>query len=332
VPPDRRPARRKRLLDLLDNEALDGLIVSHLPNVRYLTGFTGTAGVALVLRQETVFLSDFRYREQAEAEVADHARVEIAPDALWKRMWQVISEYPAVETRGFEASTMSVAEAERMRSEGSGCEVRPTAGLVERLRERKDPEEVAAIREAGRLACEAFEATLSAVRVGQRELDIALRLERELRVRGSEWHPFPTIIASGPRSALPHARTSTRETQTGDWLLLDFGAQVDGYCADVTRTVVLGCKPDERQRTVYDLVHQAQLTARSGIRAEMTGREADSLARTPIAERGFGDAFGHSLGHGLGLEVHEAPRLSKSNESPLPAGAVVTVEPGIYIP
>lgn len=332
MPPDRRPARRERLLDLLDNEALDGLIVSHLPNVRYLTGFTGTAGIALVLRQETVFLSDFRYREQAEAEVAGHARVEIAADNLWKRMWQVSSEYAAVEALGFEAATMSVSEAERMRGEGSGREVRATAGLVERLRQRKDPDEVAAIREAARLAGEALEATLGAVRAGQRELDIALRLEQELRVRGSEWHPFPTIVASGARSALPHAGTSIRETEAGDWLLLDFGAQVDGYCADITRTVVLGCKPDERQRTVYELVRQAQLAARRGITAEMTGREADSLARAPIEERGFGDAFGHSLGHGLGLEVHEAPRLSKSNESRLPAGAVVTIEPGIYIP
>ena len=160
---------------------------------------------------------------------------------------------------------------------------------------------------------------------------IGARLESALRCRGSEWHPFPTIVASGPRSALPHARTSARQVSTGELLLIDFGAQLDGYCSDLTRTVVLG-KVDERQRTVYELVEAAQRRARDGIQAGQTGREADALARDPITQRGFGEAFGHSLGHGLGLEVHEAPRLSPTAEAPLPVGAVVTIEPGIYLP
>src|SRR6267142_520786 len=149
---------------------------------------------------------------------------------------------------------------------------------------------------------------------------------------GSEGHPFATIVASGPRSALPHARSSRRAVAAGEWLLLDFGAQVDGYCADITRTVVVGARATERQRVLYGLVYEAQQRARGGVRAGMTGRDADALARDPITARGFGEAFGHSLGHGLGLEVHEAPRLSKTNPSPLPAGAVVTIEPGVYLP
>jgi len=164
------------------------------------------------------------------------------------------------------------------------------------------------------------------------ELAIAGVLEGALRRLGSEGHPFATIVASGPRSALPHARSSRRTVAAGEWLLLDFGAQVDGYCADITRTVVVGARATERQRVLYELVREAQQRARAGVRAGMSGRDADGLAREPIAARGFGEAFGHSLGHGLGLEVHEAPRLSKTNAEPLPAGAVVTIEPGVYLP
>ena len=170
------------------------------------------------------------------------------------------------------------------------------------------------------------------MRAGQTELEIAGLLEGALRRRGSEAHPFATIVASGPRSALPHAQTSRRAVAVGEWLLLDFGAVVDGYCADLTRTVVVGARADDRQRTIYDLVREAQRRAINSTTAGMTGREADALARGVIEARGFGDAFGHSLGHGLGLEVHEAPRLSRTNEQPLPVHAVVTVEPGAYFP
>lgn len=331
MPRDLRAARRAALLEQLDSEALDGLIVSHLPNVRYLTGFTGSAGVAVVLRRETVFLSDFRYAEQAGREVGDVARVEIASDHVWERMWEVLGQYAGVSVVGFEADAVTVSELGRIEANGKRPKLSATSGLVERLRERKDREEVAAIRDAARLAGEALEATLETIRVGRREVDVAARLERELRVRGSEWHPFPTIVASGARSALPHASTGEREIREGDLLLLDFGARVDGYCADVTRTVVVGRAPDERQRAVYELVWEAQLAAREGIRAGMTGKEADALGRTMIEARGFGGQFGHSLGHGLGLEVHEAPRLSRFNDTELPEGAVVTVEPGIYL-
>jgi len=181
------------------------------------------------------------------------------------------------------------------------------------------------------LAGEALAGTLRHVRPGLTELEIAGLLEGALRRLGSEGHPFPTIVASGPRTALPHARSSRRTVAAGDWLLLDFGAQVDGYCADITRTVVVGARATERQRSLYALVEEAQRRARAGVRAGMAGREADALARDLIAARGFGDAFGHSLGHGIGLEVHEAPRLAKTNADLLPVGAVVTIEPGVYL-
>jgi Xaa-Pro aminopeptidase len=196
----------------------------------------------------------------------------------------------------------------------------------------KAPLEVQAIRRAAELAQEALAEVLPTIAVGQSELAIAARLEAALRVRGSEWHPFPTIIAAGPRSALPHARSTDRVVGQGDLLLLDFGAQVDGYCADLTRMAVVGAPADSRQRDVHAVVQMAQERAISGVRAGMTGREADALARDVIAARGFGEMFGHSLGHGLGLEVHEGPRLSPTADGILPLHAVVTIEPGVYLP
>jgi len=329
---DARAARRDSLIEVLDSEGIDALIVSHVPNIRYLTGFTGSAGAVVVLRQETVFLSDFRYRTQAEQEVGEAARIEIVTSDMWSKVKAVLGEYAGLKRVGFEAHVVTVRQARELERGGVAGSLVPVALLIEKLRASKDPDEVESIRAAATLATEALEETLQSVKPGQRELDVASRLESELRSRGSEWHPFPTIVVSGPRTALPHARSGGREIKAGEFLLLDFGAQVDGYCADITRTVIVGGRADERQRMVYDLVCDAQKRAVSQIKAGMTGREADALGRLPIEERGFGDAFGHSLGHGLGLEVHEDPRVSKSNDDVLPVNSVVTIEPGVYIP
>ena len=331
--PDRRADRQEAARAAFagpDTPGLDALLVTHLPNIRYLTGFTGTAALLLLTRDRSVLVSDFRYESQAAQEVGNSATVEIDRHSVWDRLGRVLGA-SAVATLGVEATTLTLRDAERL---GAMPRLRvvPTSGIVERLRVIKGPEEVAAIRAAAELAQEALAEVLPAIRVGDSELEIAARLEAALRRRGSEWHPFQTIVASGPRSALPHARTSTRAVAAGEWLLLDFGAQVDGYCADLTRTVIVGARADARQRAVYDTVRSAQSRALAGIEAGMTGRDADALARDLIAARGFGDAFGHSLGHGLGLEVHEAPRLSATAPDPLPAHAVVTIEPGIYLP
>jgi Xaa-Pro aminopeptidase len=256
--------------------------------------------------------------------------VEVDQKSVWDRLGRLLAAAPA-GALGIESQAITVRDAERVAGLTRSRLV-PTSDLVEQLRAVKSPEEVAAIRAAATLAQEALAEVLPGVRAGQTEREVAAALEAALRRRGSEWHPFPTIVASGPRAALPHAGTSARLVAAGEWLLLDFGAQVDGYCADLTRTVVVGARADERQRTVYDLVRTAQQRALEHLRAGMTGREGDALAREVIAARGFGDAFGHSLGHGLGLEVHEAPRLAPTAEAPLPLHAVVTVEPGIYLP
>jgi Xaa-Pro aminopeptidase len=311
-------------------EGLDALLVTHLPNIRYLTGFTGSAGLLLVRAADAVLITDFRYATQAPQEAGTAASVEIDPSSVWQRLTRLLSAAP-LPLLGIEAHALTVRDAERVREATKG-RVQPTADLVERLRARKDPGEVAAIRAAASLAQDALAEVLPAVRPGRTEREIGAALEAALRRRGSEWHPFPTIVASGPRAALPHARTSARPVGRGEWLLLDFGAQVDGYCADLTRTVLVGARADDRQRAVYELVRSAQERALTNLRPEMSGRDADALARDVISARGFGDAFGHSLGHGLGLEVHEAPRLAPTADVPLPAHAVVTVEPGIYLP
>lgn len=326
---DHRAARQAALREQLDRRGVTALLVTHLPNIRWLTGFTGSAGIAVALPDRVVLITDFRYGVQAPQEAGAAAEVMIERQSVWSRVQRVLVDSDPAQV-GFEAQVLSVRDAERLRAM-VGATTIPTSDLIEGLRQVKDAGEVAAIRAAATLALEALAEVLPTVRVGERELDVAARLEMALRVRGSEWHPFETIVASGPRSALPHARTSSRELMRGEFLLVDFGARVDGYCADLTRTVTLG-PADERQRTVYELVREAQHRAREQLRGGMTGREADTLAREVIAARGFGDAFGHSLGHGLGLEVHEAPRLAATAEAPVPTGAVVTVEPGIYLP
>ncbi len=324
-------ARLGNLRLQITGAGLNGLLVTHLPNIRYLTGFSGSSGILLVLEHDAILYTDFRYQVQAPVEVEAVARVEIVSSDSWARVWEHLKETPGVEVVGFEGHVTTVAAARRFEDTGTGIRFEPVQDLVERLRVRKDDTEVEAIREAARISSEALAAVLEAVRPGLTEREVAGMLEQALRRAGSDWFAFPTIVASGPRSALPHAETGDREIGRGDLLLLDFGARVDGYCADLTRTVVVGVA-DERQAAVYELVRDAQRHARENLRAGMRAADGDALARSLIDARGFADAFGHSLGHGLGLEVHEAPALSRANGEPLPEGAVVTVEPGIYIP
>jgi Xaa-Pro aminopeptidase len=232
---------------------------------------------------------------------------------------------------GFESAHLLHRDFQRLLSDGTRWQWRPQLNLVEDLRESKDADEVALIVEAGAIATNALTRTLPSVHAGMTELEIAGVLEKALRDEGSEEAPFPPIVASGPRSALPHAKASARVVNRGEFLLIDFGAQHGGYCSDVTRTFVLG-EPTPEQRDVYAIVRDANHIAAHSIRVGMTGAAADGLARSYIERCGYGEAFGHSLGHGLGLEVHEAPRLARTAESALRAGSVVTIEPGIYRP
>ena len=328
---DSRARRLSALADGLTAAHVDGLLVTSLPNIRYLTGFSGSSALLFVAGRDVILITDFRYQTQIVDEVGSLARVSIESQSLWAGLWHQLATLPHLEVIGFESSHVLHRDFQRLLEAGGRWQWRPMIDLVETLRERKDPGELALIEDANGMAVRALAKTLAGVRVGMSELEVAGTLEHALRDEGSENFPFASIVASGPRAALPHAHSSSRRIESGDFLLLDFGAETGGYCSDVTRTVVVG-KASQEQRDVYNVVRAANENAATRVRAGMTGRDADAIARDYIEQRGFGDLFGHSLGHGIGLEVHEAPRLSKTAEGVLVEGAVVTIEPGIYRP
>lgn len=308
---------------------VDALLVLSIPNVRYLTGFTGSSAILLVTPVDLQLVTDFRYETQVAAEVGEFARIRIEQSSLWTGLWALLQATSNIGVIGFESAHIIHRDFQRLLTDGTKWQWRPQIGLVEALREIKDAGEVALIRKAGSIATRALAQTLKSVRAGLSELQIAGILEKALRDEGSEEAPFSPIVASGMRAALPHARPSQKIVERGEFLLLDFGAQCGGYCSDLTRTVVVGSASRE-QRDIYEIVKGANAEAAGRVRAGMSGQDADALARRYIEERGYGEAFGHSLGHGLGLEVHEAPRLARTIEAPLGDGSVVTIEPGIY--
>jgi len=326
---DRRADRLAALTSALTANHLDGLLLSGLPNIRYLTGFSGSNALALVTPKQVYLITDFRYKTQLADEVGHHASVVIEPQSLWTGLWRVMGSLPQMDVAGFESAHLLHRDFQRLLDAGARWQWRPTTDLVETLRERKDAGELALITAAAAVADRALGRTLPQLAAGMTELQIAGILEKMLRDEGSEGFPFPSIVASGARAALPHARSSRKVVERGELLLLDFGAEVGGYCADITRTVVIGTATGE-QREIYAIVREANELASSGVRAGMRGRDADAIARSYIERQGYGEAFGHSLGHGLGLEVHEAPRLARTADAPLVPNSVVTIEPGIY--
>ncbi len=326
--------RLARLRASLAQSELDALLVSALPNIRYLTGFTGSNGLVLVTADEAVLVTDFRYAVQVKLELAHEVRVVIEQSSLWTRLWTELKSLPKVEVLAFETAHTTHQDAARYVAgvgEGGAWHWRPALNLVEVLRESKDDSELAHIRAAVSIAEHALAKTLPKVRAGMTELAVAGLLEYEMRLAGSERTAFETIVAAGARSALPHARASAQVIANGDLLLIDFGATSGGYVSDITRTFVLGRAADEKQLEVHTVVREANASASALVRAGMRGRDADGLARDYIHRRGYGAAFGHSTGHGIGLEIHESPRLAKTAEAPLPTGSVVTIEPGIYL-
>ena len=324
-------ARQAALVEQLIRSNLDGLLVSSLANIRYLTGFSGSNALLFLTPTESWFITDFRYEAQVATEVVGASRVLIETSSLWRGLWEQLGARPGTAAYGFESAHLIHRDFQRLMEDGTRWTWRPTTDLVEDLRARKEPREVDSIRLAGVIATSALEQTLGQISAGMTENEVAGVLERCLRDAGSDGFPFGTMAASGPRSALPHARAGSRAIAPGDFVLLDFGAVFQGYCADVTRTVVVG-RASERQREVYEAVKEANERARTLIAPGMTGQQADAIARDALTARGFGEAFGHGLGHGLGIEVHEAPRLSRVAEGSLPVGAVVTIEPGVYLP
>jgi Xaa-Pro aminopeptidase len=306
----------------------EGLLLLKPENRRYVTGFTGSAGLALVTLADIILAVDFRYEEQAAAEAPECTVVRGGRDPLAALAAAMKDRMP--RSIGFEAEFVPYAQVERLREKLAPAELVPL-NTIDRLRWVKDAAEVAAIARAVEIADAAYFHILETLRSGCSERAAALELEMFMRKAGAERLAFDTVLASGPRSALPHGRASDRVMGVGEFVTLDFGAMWQGYCSDCTRTVVLG-SADERQRHLYGVVLDAQRQALAMIRAGVAGRDVDARARSVIAAAGFGEAFGHSLGHGVGLEVHEGPRLSPQEDAVLEPGMVLTVEPGIYLP
>ncbi|HVM11898.1 MAG TPA: Xaa-Pro peptidase family protein [Actinomycetota bacterium] len=320
-------ARRRRLLTRLDDLGIDALLVTHLPNVRYLTGFTGSNGQLLIAANHAVFLTDPRYEEQARHEAPDVERATYRLD--FPSSFAEISGDLGLARVGFEAASVSYGLYERLRR--TGVELVPTTGEVERLRRVKDPDELALIEEAQRATDDALERVLPKLVEGRNEREVALDLEHEMRALGAEEAAFRSIVAFGESAAEPHHVPGERTLRRGDIIKLDFGARVQGYCADMTRTVALGA-PSRDLVEIHDLVRRAQAEGIEAVRPGAVGGEVDRVAREVIAHAGQRERFGHSLGHGIGLEVHEAPTLRRGSEDVLEPGTVVTVEPGVYIP
>jgi Xaa-Pro aminopeptidase len=335
-----REARLEALRNLLAQEKLDGLLVSGSDNRHYLSGFTAreemlheSCGSLLITREAAFLFTDFRYLEWAQAEAAGF-EILLYQGGLGALLAETLKTQK-VRRLGFESAYLPYGHYQRLTQTaadaGLTVEWVPTDGLVEGLREVKAEEELAAIRRALELTETVFEAVVANLRPGLTERQVAWEIERRLREMGAGL-AFPPIVAAGPNSARPHHRPGDYALREGEAIIIDMGARVDGYCADLTRTLILG-EPPRRFLEIYSLVRQAQLAAEQGLRAGMESLAADALAREILAQAGYGEAFGHSLGHGVGLAVHEAPSLSfiKERSTILKAGSVVTVEPGIYL-
>lgn len=330
-----------RLKPLLRRRNLDALLVTQPDNRRYLSGYTATdlninesSGALLVPRRgRPLLFTDFRYQLQAEREAVGYGyRVEIYRRGLLTRLKSVLVEL-GVKRFGFESHYFLHQTAGKLQKLATeiGVEAVPETGLVEKLRICKSPGELEKIRAAVRLNEKVFQEVYRQLQPGQTERQVALRIETLMREKGAERPSFETIVAGGPNGALPHAVPGDRPLREGEPIVIDMGLVLDGYCSDMTRTVVLG-RIDELTRERFRLVRQAQLAGIAAVRAGATGREVDRAAREVIKAAGYGPTFGHSLGHGVGLAVHEPPALSARYHRRLQAGMVVTVEPGIYLP
>jgi Xaa-Pro aminopeptidase len=324
--------RLDKLRKALAEKALDGFLVSNLSNCRYLSGFTGSTGWIMVTTKRAGIAVDSRYAEQAKKECPGYEVLPIRGN-IQDWFFPLASDFSTTRW-GIEPSSLSLYSYQQI-TEHSAKEHLPfqfisTQNLIESIRAVKDQDELERITQACKLADDAYEHAVASVRAGMTEHQLAWEVERFMREHGSDPLTFEVIVASGPNSAMPHAKPGDRPIAEGEPIILDFGACVGGYCSDFTRTICLG-EPQTNLQKIYSVALGSQLTAIETIQAGMTGETADQLARTVIAEAGYGDAFTHGLGHGIGLDVHEAPRVGAKSTDVLTPGMTFTIEPGIYI-
>jgi Xaa-Pro aminopeptidase len=322
--------RAARLVERLPAIEADAIVVTNLVNLRYLTGYTGSNGVAVIGPETRAFLTDFRYQEQSAAEVDPSFDRRILTLDLLAGVSELL---PAgAERLAIEDGSMTVRARDHLRELlPDTVELVPAGDAVESLRAVKEPGEIERIRAASQVADAGLRQIMAEGLVGRTEAAVADSLERAMRAHGATGLSFPSIVAAGPHGALPHAQPRDVEISAGELVVIDWGAVLDGYCSDCTRTLATG-ELDDESHVVYELVLEAQLAGLKAVRAGVSGRDADGAARAVIDARGHAEHFGHGLGHGVGMEVHEAPRLSQRSDSVLASGNMVTVEPGVYLP
>ncbi len=323
--------RLERLREQLEALEIDAFIVSSDENRRYMSGFTGSAGTLIISRDKAILATDFRYIEQSamEAPLFDIFKI----DGEFSKHLAKVAGSAEAAGLGFEAAHVSYDAYGTLKSaaDDAGLRLKATTDVVEQLRIVKDEGELVEIQRAVDLADGAIAAVAAAIQPGMTELEAAWRIEKFIRENGGQSLSFPTIVGAGKHGAIPHWQPTDTPFQTGDPVVFDLGARVNGYCSDLTRTLFVG-EPDEKFKNIYGTVLDAQLEAERGVRSGMTGEEVDGIARQVIEHAGYGEFFGHGLGHGVGLEIHEAPRVSKSSTNVIGNGMVFTIEPGIYLP
>ena len=311
-------------------DGLDAILLTGEANCYYAAGFMGE-GIALVTRRGSWYFTDSRYTEAADKAIGNAAVIrEVSREKPFSVLINEALAEAGAEKAGFEEQRMTVAE-HAVYSEKLHCTLTPASALMTELRGSKDEEELSCMTAAQRIAEGALEQILKEIRPGMTEKEIAARLNYLMVSAGAEKTSFDTIVASGPNGSMPHAVPGMRKVREGDFITMDFGCVYKGYCSDMTRTVALG-RPSDEMRNVYDIVLQAQLAGIAAAKAGVTGAAIDGAARKVIQDAGYGAYFGHSFGHSLGIDIHEAPNAAPGNDKPMPDGAVVSAEPGIYLP
>ncbi|EUJ24895.1 aminopeptidase YpdF [Listeria grandensis FSL F6-0971] len=313
---------------LLTDHKIEAILVTSDYNRRYVADFTGTTGMALITPKNAFFITDFRYTEQAAKQAIGY-EIRQNKGPIFEAVEGIISEL-GIKVLSFEEAYVTVAEHKLMQSYFS-AKLEPFSDLLEAMRKVKTASELSAIKTACEIADAAFKHILTFIKPGLTELEVSNELEFFMRRNGASGSSFDTIVASGLRSALPHGVASDKIIEVGDFVTMDYGCYYNGYCSDMTRTIAIG-EPSPKLKEIYAVTLEAQLKVIEALKPGMTGIEADAIARDHIASKGYGEAFGHSLGHGIGLEIHEGPNLSMKSPNVLVPGNVVTDEPGIYLP
>ena len=312
---------------MLKKRGLNGILLYKPENMRYASGFTGSVGYVLITGTDAIFITDFRYIQQAAAQCDGFEIIEMNHT---KTVTDILNDLRPHHL-GIEGDFMTYRQFMKFADKLEDTYMVPLKCAISKLRSVKMPEEIKNIEKAAHIADKAFEHILKFIKPGLTELDIALELEFFMKKEGADKLSFDSIVASGKRSSLPHGVASDKIVEAGDMITLDFGCVYNGYCSDMTRTVVLG-KADDKQREIYDIVLKAQVTSLEAVKPGITGAELDAIARGIIGDSGYGQYFGHGLGHGVGLEVHELPHVNARGDVPIKSGMVLTIEPGIYIP